>query len=260
MASSLPYYPMFVSDFNESGRVFDMSLAEVGLYAMTLNAAWKDGSIPNDPDKVALLIRKPAKDVRRAWDKVRACFEETAPGKLTNCRQEKERERIVSGKSTTRVQRFRERSRNGHETVIETPAETVLERNGNGKVYIDLISESEKVRKDALDNEAAFSLAEPWDWFRSTWPETVPNTMAAVRFFCSKVNTLERLTALRKNLPEWLKTRKFADGYVTHWQKFLDSDIWLFPPKPAELEPRSVAKKSTMLDELDRLDAEEKRR
>jgi uncharacterized protein YdaU (DUF1376 family) len=93
----LPYYPLYVNDFDESHRVLAMNLAEVGLYLLALNESWKRGSIPDDPRRVAMLIRKDAREVQKAWPVVRACFMENgAPGRLVNLRQETERAKALS--------------------------------------------------------------------------------------------------------------------------------------------------------------------
>jgi uncharacterized protein YdaU (DUF1376 family) len=93
----LPYYPFYVNDFDESHRVLAMNLAEVGLYLLALNESWKRGSIPDDPRRVAMLIRKDAREVQKAWAIVRACFiENGTPGRLVNVRQETERAKAVS--------------------------------------------------------------------------------------------------------------------------------------------------------------------
>ena len=49
MAKPLPYYPLYVQDFDEDPFVLAMNIAEVGLYQLALNEAWKRGSIPDDP-------------------------------------------------------------------------------------------------------------------------------------------------------------------------------------------------------------------
>ena len=93
MAKPLPYYPLYVQDFDEDPFVLAMNLAEVGLYQLALNEAWKRGSIPDDPKALATVIRREPKDVKRAWPKVRDRFIENGTvGRLVNPRQEKERE------------------------------------------------------------------------------------------------------------------------------------------------------------------------
>lgn len=96
-AKYLPYYPLYVNDFDESPNVMSMSLAEVGLYTLALNESWKRGSIPDDPKALATVIRKDPKEVRKAWAAVRARYIfSSAPGRLVNKRQEEERTKAAS--------------------------------------------------------------------------------------------------------------------------------------------------------------------
>ena len=71
MSKSLPYYPMYVEDFDEDSAVIAMTLEEVGLYLLALNEGWKRGSIPDDPKALAILIRKRPAAVKKAWPVVR---------------------------------------------------------------------------------------------------------------------------------------------------------------------------------------------
>lgn len=88
-----PYYPYYVYDFDDDPNVLAMDLAEVGLYQLALNEAWKRGSIPDDPKHLALLIRRPVAAVKKSWAKVRICWiENGVPGRLVNPRMERERE------------------------------------------------------------------------------------------------------------------------------------------------------------------------
>lgn len=94
MPKPLPYYPMYVYDFDEDPNVLAMNLSEVGLYQLALNEAWKRGSIPDDPTALANLIRRNPVDVKRAWLKVQACWvKSSVAGRLINPRLEKEREK-----------------------------------------------------------------------------------------------------------------------------------------------------------------------
>lgn len=94
MAGKLPYYPLYVDDFDEG--VLSMNMSEVGLYILALGHSWKHGSIPDDPVELARLIRRKATDVRKAWPAVKPKWIPSGDGKLTNARQEEERAKAVS--------------------------------------------------------------------------------------------------------------------------------------------------------------------
>lgn len=107
MAKSLPYYPLYVDDFDEDPNVLAMNLAEVGLYQLALNESWKRGSIPAEPKALAVLIRRKPAEVCRAWPKVQPCWIENGiPGRLVNPRQERERDK-ANGLSEVRAQAAR---------------------------------------------------------------------------------------------------------------------------------------------------------
>lgn len=99
MANCLPYYPLYVYDFDEDHKVLAMNLSEVGLYQLALNESWKRGSIPADPKELAVSIRRRSSEVCRAWPNVLPCWVESGvPGRLVNPRQERER-RLATDKS-----------------------------------------------------------------------------------------------------------------------------------------------------------------
>ena len=50
----LPYYPLYVDDFDNSKAVPSMTASEVGIYALSLNESWRSGSIPDDVDQLAV--------------------------------------------------------------------------------------------------------------------------------------------------------------------------------------------------------------
>jgi hypothetical protein len=85
-------------------------------------------------------------------------------------------------------------------------------------------------------SSGAPALPDVFDWFREVYPETVSNSLPARRHFERRINTPERILALQEHLPQWLETRKFRDGFAGKWQTFLDSEVWLYAPKPAELQ------------------------
>lgn len=101
MPKALPYYPMYVNDFDEDPDVMDMNLAEVGLYLLCMNESWKRGSIPAEIEKIAIRIRRPVGDVHDAWPGIAQCWVPLNgdTSKLVNPRQELERNKAetISG-------------------------------------------------------------------------------------------------------------------------------------------------------------------
>lgn len=214
----LPYYPLYVNDFDESPRVIAMSLAEVGLYTLALNESWKRGSIPDDPKSLATVIRKDPKEVRKAWPVVRSCFVENgAPGRLVNARQEKERTRAEGLVSTERVKRFRERSRNGNETVPETAFETVLEhvRNANASV-----SESSSFSGSCSEKTNGAILAKYQEFLRA-WPEDRRGVDLGAQLWVSLVHSGEITDANVAEVFEGLETWKVSELWTKENGKYI---------------------------------------
>lgn len=115
---TLPYYPLYVDDFDEDPKVLRMTLAEVGLYQLALNESWKRGSIPEDSKELARMIRRPADAVADAYAAVRACWVANGePGRLVNPRQEKERAKAAV-KSSQATEAARARYANGNANAV----------------------------------------------------------------------------------------------------------------------------------------------
>jgi uncharacterized protein YdaU (DUF1376 family) len=97
VAKKLPYYPMFVDEFDLDEKVIAMNLSEVGLYLLSLNSAWRYGSIPDDPIGLNQILRKNLNEVKKAWPVVRQRFVPSTKehGRLVNRRQEIERVRAL---------------------------------------------------------------------------------------------------------------------------------------------------------------------
>jgi hypothetical protein len=102
-------------------------------------------------------------------------------------------------------------------TCIDTPVPSDQTDSSNGS------SVSEKsVDLTVFDGEEPLDYYERHfrgEWHSDTW-----------RHFPRYVNTSEKLGAFAKNLPLWMRTRKYRDGFGTNSVKFLSSGIWLKPP------------------------------
>lgn len=72
--NSLPYFKFYVDRFELSRNVRAMNASEQGVYVRCLMMQWRDGSVPNDPVRVARYTGLSLRDVRRAWPKVSAAM------------------------------------------------------------------------------------------------------------------------------------------------------------------------------------------
>ena len=73
----LPYYPWFVKDFRANRKVQRMNYVERGLYRELLDECWEEGTIPDDPLRLADICNCPPGVMVEAWPKIRPCFTPT---------------------------------------------------------------------------------------------------------------------------------------------------------------------------------------
>jgi hypothetical protein len=89
-----PAFPLYAQDFISDENVVLMNNQEVGCYIKLLCFNWKQGSIPNDIDKIARLCGEDGGVMAELWQAIKPCFVELkkSPGRLVNPRIEKERQ------------------------------------------------------------------------------------------------------------------------------------------------------------------------
>src|SRR4051812_46075432 len=91
---TLPYYPMYPSDFDADENVRAMDLEHVGLYVACLNHSWRNNGLPSDLKEAARVLRISPTRFRKLWnERVGKCFE-TNGDRMFNPRQERERNNI----------------------------------------------------------------------------------------------------------------------------------------------------------------------
>jgi len=89
-----PAFQFYPSDFLSDENVMLMSNQEVGCYIKLLCFCWKQGSIPDDIDKIAKLCGEDSSAMAQLWESLRLCFSTSiTEGRLTNKRLEKERKK-----------------------------------------------------------------------------------------------------------------------------------------------------------------------
>lgn len=91
MAKDLPYYRLWVKDFDTNEAVRMLNLPEAGLFLFCLNHAWINDGLPSAPEAVARVLKIPLKEFLKHWGAVSACFLSDGSGRLRNGRQEAER-------------------------------------------------------------------------------------------------------------------------------------------------------------------------
>lgn len=275
MAKPFPYFPYYVYDFDESERVIAMNLAEVGLYQLALNQAWKSGSIPDNPDQLAKLIRKKPSEVRKAWPRVRECFTENGqPGRLINPRLEEERGKAALKSSRaaasvgTRYVRNTNVAKPDTESNVEKPTNverTCYDRSTSALARyasVSVLSTSERSTSESLseNTETGSKKTEPLYWSALLYEQHTKKSgkplvedwvcREYVRCkdesldFVEYMSEIYRVHALWCATEDWQKENGRYAPKLAHW---LADDGWKREPK-ATTAPKS--KLQIMMDSL----------
>lgn len=138
----LPYFKWYPKDFEVDENVKLMNLEEIGLYALCLNHAWINGSLPADQSEIARAMKIPAKAFSRIWPRVAPCFAAGTEGRLINGRQEKERALAIS-KSESATKAVRSRYERSSDDVPRAVAHSGSESE-HGPSVVVVSSEEEK--------------------------------------------------------------------------------------------------------------------
>lgn len=67
-------YPWYISDWKDSERRISLTLAERGLYRELLDHCYREGSIPEDEERLIAIAGCKSADFKKAWPKVKLCF------------------------------------------------------------------------------------------------------------------------------------------------------------------------------------------
>lgn len=97
-AEKSPAFQFYPRDFLSDSNVIVMSLQERGAYITLLCHCWNDGSLPNEPERLARLCGVPVTMFRRLWPAIAPCFRlhpEEAE-RLVHPRLEKERAKQIT--------------------------------------------------------------------------------------------------------------------------------------------------------------------
>jgi uncharacterized protein YdaU (DUF1376 family) len=98
--SAAPFMQLYVGDY--LADTLDLTTEQHGAYLLLLMAMWRaDGSLPNDPQKLARFARVHPPRWAKVWAEIARFFVE-ADGRITNERLTKEREKAVH-KSNSRA-------------------------------------------------------------------------------------------------------------------------------------------------------------
>ena len=161
----LPYFRWYPADFDVDENVKLMNLEEIGLFALCLNHAWINGSLPADTEKIRRSMKISKTQFDRAWKSVSHCFEET-DGRLTNRRQEVERSLALdkSKKAADAARTRYGRSADAEQTQCGRSADAVPRaqaRPGSGSVSESFVEVSSKTTTPEVYLEPDADFFEP---------------------------------------------------------------------------------------------------
>jgi uncharacterized protein YdaU (DUF1376 family) len=94
-----PAFQFYPKDFLHDSNVVLMNLTERGAYITLLCYCWSEGSILNDPSKLAKFCHVSPSVMRRLWVAIAPCFRPAEePGRLIHPRLERERQKQLEFK------------------------------------------------------------------------------------------------------------------------------------------------------------------
>lgn len=146
-----PAFQFYPADFLADEHVALMSNQEIGCYIKLLCYCWREGSIPNDTDKLAKLCGENGGVMAQLWLAISSCFSQLPDDhtRLTNPRLSEERikqenhklERSESGKKGA-ISRWKKADGSAIQQPIAKPIAKPMAKNGSSsssslnKIYI----------------------------------------------------------------------------------------------------------------------------
>ena len=247
---ALPYFRWFPADAIADEKYRTLNDAELGLYHRCLDHAWLNGGIPANLDELAALFNRSRSQLQKIWPKVSRCWYESN-GRLLNRRQEDERAHAIEKSEANRRpgnanakkananaisekrQRDSEKTRSNRQEI----ADGVLRASESESVYVSSVLElpikqesTTRAAVSRLENgngnrpkESDAFVADrqaAWEWLCTIFTgELKPDWDAQI--FVSVIEGFEDLALLKANLPKWMESRKWRDGFGPTAENFL---------------------------------------
>jgi len=233
-----PAMPLYVRDILADQHFIVMSLAERGAYMTLLMHCWMDRYIPDDPAQCSRLVGCSEEEMRTAWPAIRRRFKRAKKaGLLIHGRVEEER-------SACQIRHLR-RVQSAKIGASKRWSINDIHANGIGPAMPKTCLSVSSSVSSSVSKEKEKSDYDPvpgWDKFMEEYPgELIPDRDCPV--WMSVMNSPEDEATLWRNLPAWLSSRKFQEGFAPAAKNFLFDGHWKVPPR----EP--VLRKSK-LDEI----------
>lgn len=212
-----------------------------GIYRELLDYCYAQGHFPTDRGWICRQCACSEDELDLVWPIIKKHFPITKKGGYHHNK--------IADVQRANYFRYVSSQRNKRKQGLTKANESIqLDDGGQGSVdkhfnrILTKIKEKVKI-KEKLTQEVepvVDSGEDPFDCFRQMFCGPIPENCWQV--FGAQINTSERLAALLKNTPLWMKVGKYKTGYVDANQ-YLKSGIWLDPPK-AELLAESRASPS----------------
>ena len=249
MAEKYPYYPFYVEDFDDDEKVIAMSFGEVGLYILCLNRSWRHGSLPDDPEQIALLTRKKASEAKRLWPAVRACYIDRGDGRLVNRKQEEIRASVAGksakAKKAVEARWERERAAKSDTDVLRTNESRIddVVPRAFDSLFVSVSGSKKQIPSVAFQANCERVVSE--------YPREIDDE--DMRHFLSFILTAADQELFFSNLPLYAAT--WEPQFVPKLENFLRKGTWKIAPKRLENSTRSNRKLTRWEQELRDLEA-----
>lgn len=94
MSEKSPAFQFYPSDYLADKNTAVMNTEQVGAYHLLMMYCWKEGSLPDDMEELAILSRMETSKFEEAWEKrIQRCFIQNEDGNWIHPRLEKERDK-----------------------------------------------------------------------------------------------------------------------------------------------------------------------
>lgn len=217
--SSKPWYRWFPGDYMHD--TVHLSIEEDCLYRRLLDAHWRDGNIPSDPDRIRRLARFPEAVFEEAWPAVRPFFNKRGGRQNT----------LINNRMKSLLDRL---SRDLTQKVNAGKARWNKELQASAKRTLcdpdpDPDPEEDKRREDPPSVSFPHAKSQPQNCRFAEWWEAYPKKTGKKP--CAAIWKRRNLDDMADRLIVDVRTRAaedagWLDGYVPNPQTYLNQDRW----------------------------------
>jgi uncharacterized protein YdaU (DUF1376 family) len=241
------WFSFYVYEFMSDERVVAMTLEQVGAYVLLMLGQWINGSIPADVPALAAILKRTPEDMAALWAGIAPCFQPhpEKPGRLVQCRLERERAETIA-----RMEKTRERERQRREAArakqeTRTRVDDVRARVDTTDTRSAHVSEPCTVLSlISIKDSKKEATGENCDTFRELYPAHRLDNLGAQLFISSddQAGILARLRLAVKS-EDWTREN---GRYVPKASKWIDEGA----PAPAA-QPTPASAPASVVSTMD---------